>query len=453
MSELLLSYYGDDLTGSTDALEALASHGVPSVLFTRRPSDEQRARFAHCQALGLAGTSRSESNDWMRRELKQAFHWLAQQGAELTHYKTCSTFDSSPEVGSIGCAMEVGRSVFGDNPIPLVVGVPQMRRYTVFGELFAAYQDQVYRIDRHPVMARHPVTPMREADLRRHLAEQTALSIGLIAAPSLTRPDIDDHVDEAMAASSAVLFDVLEPHHQQAVGYQLWRTRPGVTGTSGGGLVVGSSGVEYALLREWQRQGTLAGPAAFAPLPSVDRIAVVSGSVSSTTARQIDWARRHANFHTIEVDARRLADPVSCQQVMASAVSEALEALNKGRSIIVHTAMGPDSHDDSLTAESSRHRLGKSLGEMLRRLVDDQGLSRVCVAGGDTSSHAIAALDIHALTVRLPLPDTPGSPLCQAHSDDPRYHALEVAFKGGQIGGDDYFERLRRGSHIADHEH
>ena len=47
MSELLLSYYGDDLTGSTDALEALASHGVPSVLFTRRPSDEQRARFAH----------------------------------------------------------------------------------------------------------------------------------------------------------------------------------------------------------------------------------------------------------------------------------------------------------------------------------------------------------------------------------------------------------------------
>ena len=33
MSEPLFSYYGDDFTGSTDALEALAANGVPSVLF------------------------------------------------------------------------------------------------------------------------------------------------------------------------------------------------------------------------------------------------------------------------------------------------------------------------------------------------------------------------------------------------------------------------------------
>ncbi|USZ50542.1 four-carbon acid sugar kinase family protein [Halomonas sp. DN3] len=452
MNDLLLSYYGDDLTGSTDALEALACQGVPSVLFTARPSAEQRARFDHCRALGLAGTSRSESNDWMRRELKRSFQWLAEQGAALTHYKTCSTFDSSPEVGSIGCAMEVARGVFGETPIPLVVGVPQMRRYTVFGELYAAYQDQIYRIDRHPVMSRHPVTPMHEADLRRHLAAQTTLPVGLIDVPSLALPDIDERVDHALAEHPAVLFDVLEPAHQQAVGHQLWRTRPQQQGGKGG-FVAGSSGVEYALLAEWQRLGLVEGGEDFTPPSSVERIAVVSGSVSSTTARQIHWAVEHAGFQRIELDPRSLAIPAHRNEAMATAILKALDALSSGRSVILHTAMGPDSHDDSLATESSRHSLGKALGEMLKALVDDQGLTRVCVAGGDTSSHAITALNIHALTVKMPLPDTPGSPLCQAHSDDPRYQDLEIAFKGGQIGGDDYFERLRRGRALADHEH
>ena len=47
----------------------------------------------------------------------------------------------------------------------MAVGAPQLKRYTAFGHLFAGYQGQTYRIDRHPVMSRHPVTPMDEADL------------------------------------------------------------------------------------------------------------------------------------------------------------------------------------------------------------------------------------------------------------------------------------------------
>lgn len=439
-TRLLLTYYGDDLTGSTDALEALESRGVPSVLFTRLPSDEQRARFATRRAIGLAGTSRSESSAWMRRELKYAFQWLANQGAALTHYKTCSTFDSGPEVGSIGCAMEIGREVFTHSPIPLVVGVPQLRRYTAFGELYAGYQDQVYRIDRHPVMSCHPVTPMREADLRHHLAAQTSLSIGLIDLPSLTRNDIDQYVDNALETYPALLFDVLDEAHQAEVGHQLWRTRP-----DNGALVVGSSGVEYALLAEWSRRDLIDTPPNFSSPGAVDRIAVVSGSVSSTTAHQIRWARENAGFQAIPIDAEALADPRRRSATMSDACFMAIDTLTAGHSIILHTALGPESHMDTLSLESSRHTIGKSLGEMLRTLVDDQLLTRVCVAGGDTSSHAISALDIHALTIRLPLPDTPGVPLCTAYSDDKRYDGLEIAFKGGQIGGVDFFEKLRLG--------
>lgn len=54
----------------------------------------------------------------------------------------------------------------------------------MFGNLFAAggiaSGAEVYRLDRHPVMNRHPVTPMGESDLVRHLALQTDRSIDLI---------------------------------------------------------------------------------------------------------------------------------------------------------------------------------------------------------------------------------------------------------------------------------
>ena len=42
----LLSYYGDDFTGSTDVMEALATHGIDTVLFTRLPGPAEFAPFA-----------------------------------------------------------------------------------------------------------------------------------------------------------------------------------------------------------------------------------------------------------------------------------------------------------------------------------------------------------------------------------------------------------------------
>ena len=52
---LLLAFYGDDFTGSTDAMEALTLGGLPTVLFLRPPTDDEVGRFAGYRAVGLAG--------------------------------------------------------------------------------------------------------------------------------------------------------------------------------------------------------------------------------------------------------------------------------------------------------------------------------------------------------------------------------------------------------------
>ncbi|WP_148252810.1 four-carbon acid sugar kinase family protein [Aidingimonas lacisalsi] len=436
LSTPLISYYGDDLTGSTDVLEALSSQGVPTVLFTAIPDNAQLARFADYQAIGLAGTSRSESPAWMREHLRPALTWLRDRGAALCHYKTCSTFDSAPDVGNIGCALEIGRELHGRHCVPIVVGVPQMKRHTAFGHLFAAAQGEVYRIDRHPIMSCHPVTPMDEADLRRHLSRQTSLDIGLADIIALGMSDIDSHVDTWHQRHEALLYDVLDETSQASVGRQLWRTRPNT-----GGFVVGSSGVEYALLKEWRRQAVIDTAPRFSNPGSVDRVAVVSGSCSETTARQIRQAQADG-FHGIALDAKQLASDDTAEAVLENSLTQARRALQDGRSVVLHTALGPESHQAELPS-SSRHQLGQRLGYLMRELVRLERLTRVVVAGGDTSSHAIQQLGIQALTTRLPLPETPGSPLCTAYSDDPAFDRIEIAFKGGQIGSDSYFSKIR----------
>ena len=107
-----------------------------------------------------------------------------------------------------------------------------------------------YRIDRHPVMSRHPVTPMREADIRLHLAAQTARKGVLLDLTTIRDANADRVIDGLMAGDADyVLLDVADVETQREVGRQIWRTR-----REGGGFILGSSGVEYALVSEWERQ-------------------------------------------------------------------------------------------------------------------------------------------------------------------------------------------------------
>jgi 3-oxoisoapionate kinase len=441
MSELLLSYYGDDLTGSTDVMEALASRGVATVLFIDKPTASQRARFGHVRAIGLAGSSRSESPAWMDENLAPALDWLKSLGAEFCHYKVCSTFDSSPTVGSIGRALEIGQDLFRQPKTPLVVGAPQLKRYTTFGNLFAAYQGVNYRIDRHPVMSRHPVTPMREADIRLHLAEQTARKGVLVDLATVRDANADRVIDGVMAGDADyILFDVADFETQGEVGRQIWRTR-----REGGGFIVGSSGVEYALVTEWRRQTMIPGEATFAAPGPVERIAVASGSCSPTTERQIRFAQANG-FDALPVDPRALAS--GQDDAVVNAVAKGLDNLAQGRSVVFYTALGPESDIGSEIDNhpGARHAIGRALGQIERALIEQANVTRAVIAGGDTSSHALRQLEIFALTTRMPLPTTPGSPLCVAHSDHAAFDGLEIGLKGGQVGGDDYFVKIRNGA-------
>ena len=60
MNPLLMAFYGDDFTGSADAMEALTVNGVRTALFLGHPTEERlKENLQNLQAVGISGTSRS----------------------------------------------------------------------------------------------------------------------------------------------------------------------------------------------------------------------------------------------------------------------------------------------------------------------------------------------------------------------------------------------------------
>jgi uncharacterized protein YgbK (DUF1537 family) len=450
MNALRLTFYGDDFTGSTDVMEALTLGGVPTVLFLAPPTPEFVAeRFPQVQALGVAGVSRSMSPAQMSAELPPIFTALAAFRAPLFHYKICSTFDSSPTVGSIGHAIELGVQAFGAGVVPLMVGAPVLKRYVAFGNLFATIGDETYRLDRHPTMRQHPITPMDEADLRLHLGKQTTRRIGLIDMRHLATPETLAARWAHLSAEGCqiVLFDTLDERHLQAIGGWLWAQRGDLPV-----FVVGSSGVEYALTSHWQQSGNVGATHAVRHVDPVPQTLVISGSAAPQTAAQIEWALANG-FHGIRLDGPALVNPATADAAREAALAQALAVLEQGGSPLLYSALGPTdpaipATRDAMIAlgmdpQTVGERLGSQQGRLLRDVLGRFALRRVCVSGGDTCGHAARQLGIYALEYVMPI--APGSPLCRARSHQAAFDGLEISLKAGQVGRPDYFGTLLSG--------
>ena len=454
-----LVFYGDDFTGSTDALEVLAFAGLRCALFLKPPQPDTLAQFSALDAAGVAGDSRGMSPAEMEQAMPAVFDALASVGAPIIHYKVCSTFDSSPTIGSIGRIMEIARRRFTSGFIPVVAGTPALGRYCLFGNLFArsGTYGKVYRIDRHPIMSVHPVTPMTEGDLALHLARQ-----GEVAIAKFPYTEIEQGRDAALrhlraladTAPGAILFDAGLPRHLTETGYLFTeeaKRRAPV-------FVVGGSGVEYALTQWWRESDGLAEETGrYDAIQPVDHVFAVSGSASKLTAAQIAAALQ-AGFAEIPVIARDLLDEEGWRQTASALATRAAALLKEGRSVLLHTARGPDDARigemlDAMVArgftrEEAKHGggrvLGTRLGHVVRQILTTVPLQRIAVSGGDTSSQVTQVLGPDALEVAARL--APGAPLCRTLSRSPETHGIEIALKGGQMGDVDFFERLRRGN-------
>lgn len=418
---ILLAFYGDDLTGSTDALEFICRAGAKALLFLKPPTAAQLKAFPGLQAFGVAGRARSLSPAMMEAELIPAFKLMKETGARHVHYKICSTFDSSPQTGSIGKAIDCGATVFQTKMIPVLGGMPALGRYCLFGNLFAQMgigsEGEIYRLDRHPSMRKHPITPAHESDLRIHLGSQTKKKIGLINVLEMER-NISTWHHALKGDEEAVLLDVFNNEQLTKIGEWLESLRKEDETL----FSVGGSGIEMALGSYWNQTGILKSGSSWPQPEKATPLLVVSGSSSPVTTAQIEYAKENG-FEEIILDAKNFS-------LEKDIIQRTVTLLQKGKNLIVHTGKR---ETEAVPSEIT----GKVLGSIAREAIINTRLKRIVVAGGDTSSHAAGEMEIDALEMIAPM--VSGAPLCKVHSCNKNINGIEINFKGGQVGGKDYF--------------
>jgi uncharacterized protein YgbK (DUF1537 family) len=428
-SALKIAYYGDDFTGATDTLATAARAGLRTLLFLGLPSKVQLERAGPLDCLGIAGAARAMTTAQMQAELEPVGRLFAQLGAPVMHYKTCSTFDSAPHVGSIGAAIRVLQPHAGNPFVPIVGGQPNLRRYCVFGNLFASSGAGMHRIDRHPTMRQHPVTPMHEADLRLHFAQQD------LQLASLDYPDYqqsESALDKQLCAviaqqPHAILLDIAQTEDLAVVGRLIWQHAQQQTL-----LAAGPSSVVQALAAHWQSQG-LEDTAMIAPAEGP--VLVLAGSLSPMTARQI---RAATSYEHLLLDAPRLANDMAYRSQLAKDIAMRLQ---QGINMLACTSS--EGQIACADAPADARTLATACGELLAQVLKLAPVKRLGVAGGDTSSHAVQALDAWGLSYQAQL--APGVALCRLHSDDLALDGLEIMLKGGQMGGEMLLEELLTG--------
>ncbi|SDH43407.1 four-carbon acid sugar kinase family protein [Variovorax sp. OV700] len=436
-------YYGDDFTGATDTLGTAARAGLRALLFLKSPDAARIAQAGPLDVLGIAGAARAMAPEAMQAELAPVATLFRSLGARVLHYKTCSTFDSAPHIGSIGAAVRALRGAVEQPWTAIVGGQPNLGRHCLFGNLFAAAGagGEVFRIDRHPTMSRHPVTPMHEADLRLHLAKQGLAGVRSIPFTVVSQgPEVLGealhhalHTPVDSAETGAVLFDVADAPQLAAIGEVLWAEARRATL-----LAVGPSSVVDALATALGARSTARAEQRHVA-PARGPVLVLAGSLSPVTARQVAAAQ---SFDIVWLDAPRLA--LRNAATLERHAQEIAQGLARGCNVLACTRpAGQEVDEFKLDAQA----LARAGGDLLAKVLAKVRLQRVGIAGGDTSSHAVQALDAWGLSYVADM--GAGASLCRIHGDDAALDGMEIMLKGGQMGPEDVFERLVRGAPTA----
>lgn len=437
----LVGFYGDDFTGSSENLAQFHRSGLRTRLYLKVPPiAELREAAGQLDVIGFAGTARAMNCEQMAAEIQPAFDALKALGCRILQYKICSTFDSAPETGNFGFAAEMITRGGRDFDTAVLAATPDFGRYTAFGNHYARFGKDVLRLDRHPGMSSHPRTPMREADLRLHLDTLCALPFANICLPEIGSPGtLTARIATLFSEGKGIVFDGVTNDDVAAVVRALWE-RSAIHPL----FAIAAQGFAQHLGR------TLAGMRAENELetvrttiPPVDNLLVLSGSCAIQTGRQIDAALA-AGWAGIALDPAGLCDERTTLDAVDAIGPQVLENLEAGRPTIVYTARGNVVDREAFEDIPPQH-IGRVYAALMGAARRQTAIPRVVFAGGDSSSYSIRHSGADALTIKV-FDEVQQGHLCELISEDPHLNGVEVLLKGGQVGDEDYFLRVRNGT-------
>ena len=403
---MLLGCIGDDFTGSSDLANTLAKSGMKTVQYTGVPSGPPTDGV---EAGVIALKSRSiDPNDAVRLSL-QALDWLKAQGCQQFFFKYCSTFDST-ERGNIGPVTDALAEALDAHQVIVCPAFPAAGRSVYQGYLFV---NEV--LLNESGMENHPLTPMKDASLRRLMAAQSRYPVGLVPAETVLKGA--DAIRQRMQAehqsgNRMLVVDALRDEDLVAIG----------AAAKGLPLITGGSGIALGLPANFGCEGNQVSWRA-----QQGKAAILSGSCSSATRGQIKHHLQKQSGIKVElskvIDGEQTPEKLAQQLVELDGVPLAYSSADPHEVQQIQQTYG---------REVSAGKLEEFFGQTAQCLVQ-LGVTRLLVAGGETSGSVVESLNLESFEIGPEI--DPGVPALRAGEN------LVIALKSGNFGSVDYFEK------------
>jgi 3-dehydrotetronate 4-kinase len=415
---MLLGCIADDFTGATDLANTLVRGGMRTLQTIGVPRLPLPPSY---DAVVVALKSRTIPADDAIAQSLAAHAWLHESGCRQFYFKYCSTFDSTP-AGNIG---PVAEALMDELGAPFAIACPAFpanARTVYMGQLFVGDVPLAESGMRH-----HPLTPMTDSNLVRVLQAQSRGSVGLVPWRDVAQgPTAIRARFEALRPQDVrlAIVDAITDADLVSIGEACADHR----------LVTGASGAAIGLTANFRRAGLLDASTDATRLPACPgRAAIVSGSCSSATNAQVrHWIDSGgAAVHVDPLEADRDAG------LPARLVDEA-KTLLASSPVLFHATASPErvKHvQATLGTERASRVVEETLAHIATRAVDDAGVTRLVVAGGETSGAVVQALGISALRIGPQI--APGVPWTFTEGT----HSILLALKSGNFGSVDFFAR------------
>ncbi|KFE36037.1 3-oxo-tetronate kinase [Thioclava atlantica] len=411
---MLIGAVADDITGATDLCLMLSRAGLKTLQVIGLPVPE--ADIAEADAVVVALKSRTIPAAQAVAMSVQAAEALRAAGARQLMFKYCSTFDSTDE-GNIGPVAEALMNFTGADLTIACPAFPATGRTVYKGHLFVGD-----RLLSESPLKDHPLTPMRDPDLVRVLGRQTDLPVGLVDIGTIRQgaDAVRAAFDAARAHGQRILItDTLEEADLLTLGAAC-ADMPLVTGGSGIGLGLAANFRDSAALRPAPDR---------MPAPE-GRAAILAGSCSVATRGQIAKAQA-AGLPSLAIDVAALAEG----RQSAEAIADWAIAQPADSTPLIYSSADPEALSQvqsRLGREASGALVEDTLAAVAIRL-RNAGVTRILIAGGETSGAVTAALGVQLLEIGPEI--DPGVPWTRSLSDRP----MVLALKSGNFGAPDFF--------------
>jgi uncharacterized protein YgbK (DUF1537 family) len=416
---ILLGSIADDYTGASDLANTLTKNGLRTVQTVGIP--DPSLVLPDVDAVVVSMKIRSVAAADAVAAATEAERWLRKRGAAHVLYKVCSTFDST-DAGNIGPVTEALNTAAGGGTALVTPAFPETGRTVYLGHLFVGGQP----LNESPLKD-HPLNPMHDANLVRVMARQSrgAVDIVDLATVSAGAGAVKARLEALRAAgATAAIADAIFEQDLETLGEVALQT-PVSTGASGLGL-----GLARALTRSGRVSSTSAATAdAMRPVGGL--AAIVAGSCSSATLRQLDVAERSLPVLRLNPE-KLLAGP----EEISAAISWAGDRISAGP-VVVAASASPETVS-RLQSQYGRDASGHAIETATSIIAEElmtRGVRRLVIAGGETSGAAVDRLAIPAFLIGLEI--APGVPVLRTVGN--KQGDMLLALKSGNFGGEDFF--------------